>query len=461
MKKYLSVGIASAILFSVFPLSACSTPKNNVKKENEFRIASWMEYIDEGGSVYKDTTDPALQDFKQWYLDLTGIDLTNSRPLYEEFQDWYNKTYNKNISVKYIDLQDNETMYNQIKMGDSYDILCPSEYMAMKMKAEGLLKPFSNSFYNKDIEGNYYAQNVSPYITQTFADAGLTGYIAGYMWGTTGFVFNPEKIDREVMKSWRCLSSKACKSSITAKDNVRDSYFMGLGYHFEDELLAKKEEYKNGIVSREAYKSYLKSVMNDTNPETMANVKKDLENIRGNLYGLETDEAKNEMIMERLDASYQWSGDAVYILDEAENSSGLELEYSIPEAASNIWFDGWVMMQDANEEIASAFINFLSRPENVIRNMYYIGYTSCIASDNVFNYVEYSYSAEEENSDTEEYDLSYFFGEGYSLTVPTKQTRRQLFAQYPTEDVIDRLVVMNYFNAETNERASRMWNNIK
>jgi spermidine/putrescine transport system substrate-binding protein len=50
----------------------------------------------------------------------------DSRPLYEEFEVWYKETYGKTIKVEYIALQDNETMYSKIKMGDSYDLLCPS-----------------------------------------------------------------------------------------------------------------------------------------------------------------------------------------------------------------------------------------------------------------------------------------------------------------------------------------------
>ena len=117
------------------------------------------------------------------------------------------------------------------------------------------------------------------------------------------------------------------------------------------------------------------------------------------------------------------------------------------------------MMEGANVDAATAFVNFLSRPENVIRNMYYIGYTSCIAGEQVYDYVDFTYSDEE---GTVAYDLSYFFGDGFEpLLVDEAQTRRQLFAQYPDVVTKNRLVVMDYFNRDENERANRMWNNIK
>ena len=445
MRKGFSIVLSALLLLGGACFTACNNggEQQGGSDENILRVASWDEYIDMGGEDSYYSAD--------------------SRPLYEEFEDWYKATYGKTIKVEYIALQDNETMYSKIKMGDSYDLLCPSEYMIMKLAAEDKLKPFPKSFFDAKQTHNYYAKNVSPYIKSVFEKGKLANgkswsdYAAGYMWGSTGFVFNPEKIDREVMTSWNCVTSEACERKITAKDNVRDSYFMGLGMYYEAELLALKAKYESGGISNAEYTSTLARYMNDTSVETMGKVKKHLEAMRKNLYGLETDEGKLEVISGRLDASFQWSGDAVFIIDEAEGND-LALEYSIPESASNLWFDGWVMMKDANEHAAMAFVNFLSMPQNVVRNMYYIGYTSCIAGEEVFEYVCDAYS-DDEGAVT--YDLSYFFGEGHSFTTSTEQTRRQLFAQYPTAETIDRLVVMGYFDAKTNERANRMWNNIK
>ena len=445
MKRHISLALTSLLLLSSINLVACTdTTSTQTRDENVLRVASWDEYIDMGGEDSYYSAD--------------------ARPLYEEFEDWYKETYGKTIKVEYIALQDNETMYSKIKMGDSYDLLCPSEYMIMKLATEDKLKPFPESFFDESLEHNYFAKNLSPYIKEVFENGKLSNgaswadYAAGYMWGSTGFVFNPEEIDRSIMTSWNCLTAEECERKITAKDNVRDSYFMGLGMYYENELLALKDDYAAEKITKAQYRSQVESLMNDTSVETMGKVKKNLEQMRKNLYGLETDEGKLEVISGRLAASFQWSGDAVYILDEAEEND-LALEYSIPDAASNLWFDGWVMMKDANEHAATAFVNFLSMPQNVIRNMYYIGYTSCIAGEEVFEYINETYS--EEEGETTSYDLSYFFGENHTITTSVEQTRRQLFAQYPTSEIIDRLVVMQYFDAKTNERANRMWNNIK
>ena len=114
MRKKVYNAIALCLFLSAFPLTACDTPIGSGNgNEHVLRVASWDEYIDEGGEdSYKE----------------------GSSPLYEEFETWYFEQTGKTITVEYVELQDNETMYNKIKMGDKYDLLCPSEYMIMKLE---------------------------------------------------------------------------------------------------------------------------------------------------------------------------------------------------------------------------------------------------------------------------------------------------------------------------------------
>lgn len=449
MKKRISLALAFALLFSSLCFSAC----NGGEETFTLRVGSWDEYIDEGGE-------------DSW--------VEGSAPLYEEFEDWYYQTYNKRVKVEYVTLQDNETMYNKIQMGDKYDLLCPSEYMMMKLAAENKLQPYPESFFDTTIEENYYAKYLSPFIKEEFEKGKMENgkswaeYGAGYMWGTTGFVINPENVDREDAKSWKIFQNPKYHRLITAKDNVRDTYFTGLGMLFEEELLTLKKCYQTGDITLFEYQSTLTELMNKTDPSTMNAVREELVVMRNNLYGLETDEGKMDIITGKFDVSYQWSGDGVYVLDKAEEY-GLELEYVIPEAASNLWFDAWVMMKGINEEkmhAATAFVNFLSMPENVVRNMYYIGYTSCISGattgeNEIFSYLQEMYGVDETEEDKVEYCLDYFFGEEHTIITSPDQVRRQLFAQYPDEKTKESLVVMKYFKKEVNELANRIWITIK
>ena len=158
-------------------------------------------------------------------------------------------------------------------------------------------------------------------------------------------------------------------------------------------------------------------------------------------------------------------------MDQAEEDGAL-LAYSVPKEGSNLWFDGWVMLESGISEdsrklhAAESFVNFLSRPDNAVRNMYYIGYTSVISGgedDTMFQYVDWTYGVDEEDMDEAcPYDISYFFDgtEGIIYTYED-QLSRQLYAQYPTLDVMNRCVVTKCFPDEANSRINRMWTNVR
>ena len=340
----------------------------------------------------------------------------------------------------------------------------------MKLADENKLQEYPDEFFDEGNPDNYYAKNVTPFIREVFDSNTINGvkwskYAAGYMWGTTGFIYNTEKVDPEDVKSWNVYFNP--KYSISAKNNVRDSYFAGLGMYYEQQLLSLKESISASSPPESilSYQSELSAKMNDTSKSVMNEVEKLLKKMKStsNFWGFETDNAKSYMISGDIDISYQWSGDAVYIMDEAESEDlkhPVRFDYCVPESASNLWFDGWVMMKGANTKAATAFVNFVSMPENVIRNMYYIGYTSCVGGEEVFDYVSETYSAEDGDEDVAEYDLSNYFGEGHSITANIEQFTRQLFAQYPDAETLLRCCVMQYFNADVNNRANKMWKDV-
>ena len=101
--------------------------------------------------------------------------------------------------------------------------------------------------------------------------------------------------------------------------------------------------------------------------------------------------------------------------------------------------------------------------------MYYIGYTSVIAGgddDRIFEYADWCYGAEEDEEDVVEYPLGYFFtgdneDEDYIICAPEEQLQRQLIAQYPSQEMIDRTSIMIYFDAATSEVINQMWINVR
>lgn len=449
------LAIASAVL--VFGASSalfagCAKAEETVV----LRVCNWEEYIDLGG-----WEDDEFIDINNPYSEDGGIIGANS--MVDDFTEWFNSgDHGFKVKVEYSTFGTNEDLYNRLSLGDVYDLVCPSDYMIMKLLAEDKVQKYSDNF--RKSENNFYAQNVSPYIEGIFQDNDWKDYAACYMWGTTGIVYNPEKIkDAADVSTWNILLNEDYKRQVTIKDNVRDAYFATLGIINSEELLGgMTDERRNAL-------------LNNTDSETIAKAEDVLKIIKDNVYSFETDAGKSDMVTGKVVANYQWSGDAVYIMDEAE-ADDTELWYSVPEECANLWFDGWIMLKSGvadnpqRQEAAEAFVNFLSRPDNAVRNMYYIGYTSAIAGQTVFDYLKWNYEADEEVVNTREYNLEYFFGVGFSITADNNEfgldsagkinRGRQLFAQYPPENVIERSVVMQDFGDKLAE-INRMWINVR
>lgn len=426
------------------------------------RVSNWEEYIDQGGWDDEELID--LED---------GTEVFGGNSLTDDFEEWFYETYGRKVRVEYSTFGTNEELYNQLTIGDTYDLVCPSEYMIMKMMREGMLVPFSEDFYDTDCENNYYAKGVSPYIKGVYDDLSIGGealstYAAGYMWGTLGLVYNPEYVTEEQAAHWDLLLNDDFFRRVTIKDSVRDAFFAAVSIANYDTITDP------AFIESTDYADRLAALLNATDEDTVAQVEQILSAAKENVYSFETDSGKADMVTGKVVANEQWSGDAVYTMDQAEED-GVELCYSAPEEATNLWFDGWVMLKDGingdsdRQMAAEAFINFLSRPDNAIRNMYYIGYTSVISggdSDLILQYVDWCYGAGEDEEDTVEYPIGYFFSadaadEEYAITTTQDQAKRQLYAQYPPEEVVNRSVVMACFDEEDNARINRMWTNVR
>lgn len=430
------------------------------------RVANWEEYIDEGDW----DRDEAIE--------LPGKTIFGKNSMVDDFTAWYKKTYGKKVRVEYSTFGTNEEFYNSLSLGDTYDLAAPSDYMIMKLMREGRLIPYSAEFQNTDDKNNFYSRGVSPYISDQLENLKVDGssvapYTAGYMWGTTGIVYNPERVSSADADSLKILTDPKYRCQVTVKDNVRDSYFAGLGLLRSKELTDLAEKYKNKEITFDEYHTSLSRIMNDNSDSAINGVEALLQNSRKNFYSFETDSGKADMVTGKVVANYQWSGDAVYTLDQAEEDK-VELCYSVPRECSNIWFDGWVLMKDGigesreKQQACEAFVNFLSRPDNAVRNMYYIGYTSCIAgpSDDstIFDYVKYNYEADDTDEDTYTEDLSEFFsrdGSACEITAPADQKNRQFYAQYPPKDVLDRCAVMEYVDPAVQKKLNQMWINVR
>ncbi|MDY4187012.1 MAG: extracellular solute-binding protein [Candidatus Borkfalkiaceae bacterium] len=449
--------------------------------------------------------------------------------LIRNFEDYYYKKTGERVTVVYSTQGTCENMYTELKMNPNYDLLCPSEYMIMKMMSEGMLEKFDRTRQSKvkrddgtnKIGVETYDKSVSPYISDVFKSLNINGesvydYACCYMWGTMGYVYNPEFVSEENISHWSAVWNPEYKNKSTIKDSVRDSYILALGNAYSGELMALADEYKGGKLSAKDYNAKLTEIFNRVDEKSLEITGKDLKNLKNLLYGYEVDSGKKDMAAGKIWINFAWSGDAVYAMDFAEDPEEVgentaELNYCVPVEGSNIFFDGWVMPKGADVELAQAFIDYIETPENAVLNMDFIGYTTSIATDEVLDYVMQTYGlyrgkpdedgktstaltyyAEildeegevvdytlenceltvktDENGnetyfifdgedETEVYkvDLSYLFNTESGAVLYTDTLGRQFSAQYPDFETVTRCTVMGHMDNDKLERLNFMW----
>jgi spermidine/putrescine transport system substrate-binding protein len=282
-----------------------------------------------------------------------------------------------------------------------------------------------------------YIRLVSPYVIDQFSRMDKEGmpandYAVGYMWGTTGILYNPEFVTDTEADSWGIIWDDRFEGKILMKDAYRDIFGPMLMY-------ARYQDILDGKVTRE-------QLMNDSSDEAIATVENLLKAAKKNIAGWEVDFGKEMMTKKKAYMNVSWSGDAVWAIDEAA-AIGMTLKYHVPREGSNVWFDGWVIPKYAvNTKAASYFINFMCMPQNALRNMDEIGYVSVIASPEILE-------AKTDTTITEYTNLTYFFGEGADSVQINS-------IQYPDQSVINRAALMRDCGNRT-KNMIEMWSRVK
>ena len=398
MKKILNFSLLIAVLFGFFPTSQAYA----ADREHTLKVYNWADYIDED----------LLDEFEVWYKEQTG----------------------EEVEIIYQLFDINEVMLAKLEKGhEDFDVVCPSEYIIDRMLANDMLLPINRDFGSTPD----YTSLVSPFVINQFAHLDQPGkpandYAVGYMWGTTGILYNPEFVTDEEVDSWGIIWDDRFESKILMKDAYRDIFGPMLMY-------ARYQDILDGKVTRE-------QLMNDSSDEAIAIVENLLKDAKKNIAGWEVDFGKEMMTKKKAYMNVSWSGDAVWAIDEAA-AIGMTLKYHVPREGSNVWFDGWVIPKYAvNTKAASYFINFMCMPENALRNMDEIGYVSVIASPEILE-------AKIDSSLNEYIDLTYFFGEEAD-SVPVNSI------QYPDQSVIDRAALMRDCGSRT-KNMLEMWSRVK
>lgn len=394
--------LSAIMLFAFGMLFSFSTAvKADDDRAHILKVYNWADYIDED----------LIPEFEQWYKENTG----------------------EEVHVLYQTFDINEVMLTKIETGhEDYDVVCPSEYIIERMLKNDLLLPLDRNFGNVPD----YTSNVSPFVVEKFDEMSAAGrkasdYAVGFMWGTTGVMYNKEYVTREEASTWGILWDPKYEGRILMKDAVRDVYGSLMMYVRHNDILS-------GKVSRDV-------VMNDASDSMLKLFEDTLTSAKKNIAGWEVDFGKERMVQGKAWVNITWSGDAMWALDEVADE--IDLDYVVPVEGSNVWFDGWVIPRYAkNVKAANWFINFMCTSENAIRNMDAIGYVSVIGTPEVLE-------SKIDDEIEEIIDLSYFFG-------PDADSVRVNSIQYPDAKVIERCALMHDAGNRT-EAMLDMWSRIK
>lgn len=392
MKRFASV------LTAVLILAGCSSDRSK-----ELKVYNWSTYIDE----------TLIEEFEQWYLEQTG----------------------EEVHVIYQTFDVLETMLSKIEKGhEDYDVVCPSDYIIERMLQQDLLLPIDTTVFGDT--PNYIAANVSPFIKGYFDKIAGNGknandYAVGYMWGTTGILYNAKYVTDEEASTWEILHNPKFAGKIFIKDSARDVSSQILFCVRQDDLL-------NGTVTADG-------LMLDSSDESLAKVEGWLNDAKQYIAGWEADFGKEQMIMERGWVNVNWSGDSEWAIEEAAEV-GVDLRFATPKEGFTIFFDGWVIPKYArNTKAANYWINFLSRQDIAIRNADEIGYVSCIGGQEVLDYFT--------DDSFDPIDVSYFFGaEADSVRINP--------VLYPDIEDVNRSAMEHDWGQDT-EKLIAMWSRVK
>lgn len=293
------------------------------------------------------------------------------------------------IKVYYNCFEENEDMYPIIATGAAkYDVVCPSDYMIQKMIDENMLLPlnYDNIPNIKNIDPDYLKS------AEDFDPGNV--YSVPYCWGTVGILYNKTMVD-EPIDSWGALFDEKYSQDILMINSVRDGFMVALTYLGYDQNTTNEAELDEAL-----------ELLQKQKPLVQAYV---------------VDQVRDKMIGEEAALGVIYSGEAIYTQRENEN-----LVYVVPKEGSNVWIDGWVIPNTAqNKENAEAWINFCCRADVALAN---------------FNYITYSTPNKAARELIEDEDI------------------KNSPIAFPGRDILDRCTTFKYLGEDVEEMYLNKWN---
>ena len=301
MKKIL---LTLTIAFSIVFLASCSSGPT-------LRLYNWGEYIDDA--------------------------------LVEAFEDTYD------ISVKQIAFDSNEVAVTQMKAGNQYDLVIPSDYAIEQLASENLIDPIDWSkitTFNKDSD---IATGLESVLTEVSAGSNgfdILEYSVPYFWGNVGILYNTTVVDQTDLTGWDVLLDSATYE-IAFYNSSRDAYMQAM------------------------FATGTNDINNPTTAEFDAATAWLNDALTADTYVI-TDDIFEAMAKPSIyDLAVSYSGDANYLMMEND-----DLDFFVPNEGTNVWVDGFVIPKGAQTDYAYEFISFMLSYDAAKQNSEWVGYTS-------------------------------------------------------------------------------------
>ncbi len=319
MKKLIISLIGALALLIVFAATSV------VGRSNTLLFLNWGEYIDE----------TLLDAFEKKYNCKVGMDLGDS----------------------------NEIFYSKTRAGTtSYDVICPSDYMVIKMYQSGLLEELDFSKLP-----SFDKENLRPGVKSIYSDMdsnlkdlssdydsvnhNISNYFVPYLWGTWGIMYSTEKegLEESVTKGaneWQVLFDRS-KSPAGTK-------------------LAMYDSHQHAYYAACRYLGY--DVTHTLTYEELSNIEKLIKTVNFDAWG--TDNIKKDIVAGNIDVGFMWTGDFLYYYSEN---------------AANAAMDAFLAGDISYDEIGP-FIDTICSDERVYKageNEYQIGFDLYIPDDTI------------------------------------------------------------------------------
>ena len=318
MKKIISVFFAILLLATPFLLTSCGKSDEGEEavsgETTTLYVYNWGEYISDGSD--------------------DSLDVNRA------FEEYCRKVLGKNVKVNYSTYSSNEDLYAKLSSGAvSYDVVIPSDYMAARLAAEGLIREYNPKesienykYIDSRFKGLYYDPDEKFSVPYTF--------------GTVGVIYNTKYVpeDDENIGSWALLWDEKYAGNILQFNNPRDAFGTAQFYN--------------------------KTSINSNNPDDWRAALDLLVKQKSIVQGYVMDEVFNKMKGGSAAIAPYYAGDYFTMYGDNE-----DLAFYHPEEGTNVFVDVMCIPSSTkNFDLAKEYINFMLTEEIAVANAEYVCY---------------------------------------------------------------------------------------